>query len=227
MVTGSGYCGLSASRRFLGGPWLAVDSGWSWAGWPGVTVPGHPGGEFGDRGLPPALGAHHRATEISDGGRPHLVTALADLDDSGPGFGARGAGTIGISWAVHGGLPVGLEAGVVAGPALTAQQVVALAFLASALQVAGAADLGAKPNASGVAGRGGALQQIHVRLSFLGVVPVSVRFGRHDVPVLPPLGALLLQLTHHGKSHVGVGSPPTPDGCSPAAYPHVRSPHPG
>ncbi|MGH4012094.1 MAG: hypothetical protein ACRDTH_28710 [Pseudonocardiaceae bacterium] len=37
---------------------------------------------------------------------------------------------------------------------------------------------------------------------------VSVRFGRHDVPVPPPLGALLLQLIHHGKSHVGVGSPP-------------------
>jgi len=37
---------------------------------------------------------------------------------------------------------------------------------------------------------------------------VSVRFGRHDVPVPAPLGALLLQLIHHGKSHVGVGSPP-------------------
>jgi hypothetical protein len=37
---------------------------------------------------------------------------------------------------------------------------------------------------------------------------VSVRFGRHDVPVPPPLGALLLQLIHHGKSHIGIGSPP-------------------
>jgi hypothetical protein len=37
---------------------------------------------------------------------------------------------------------------------------------------------------------------------------VHVRFGRHEVPVPPPLGVLLLQLIHHGKSHIGVGSPP-------------------
>jgi hypothetical protein len=36
---------------------------------------------------------------------------------------------------------------------------------------------------------------------------VTVRFGRHDVPVPEPLGDLLLQLIHDGKPHVGIGSP--------------------
>lgn len=36
---------------------------------------------------------------------------------------------------------------------------------------------------------------------------VFVRFGRHDVPVPEPLGALLRQLLADGKSHVGIGSP--------------------
>ena len=39
---------------------------------------------------------------------------------------------------------------------------------------------------------------------------VHVRFGQHQVPVPEPLGALLLTLVQHGRSHVGVGSPPTP-----------------
>ena len=37
---------------------------------------------------------------------------------------------------------------------------------------------------------------------------VFVRFSQHDVPVPEPLGALLLQLLAHGKSHTGIGSPP-------------------
>lgn len=37
---------------------------------------------------------------------------------------------------------------------------------------------------------------------------VFVRFSRHEVPVPEPLGALLLQLLAHGKSHTGIGSPP-------------------
>ena len=57
-------------------------------------------------------------------------------------------------------------------PALAHEQVVALALLASALQLAGTADQRAEPDASGVAGRAGALEQVHVRVSFLGVVPV-------------------------------------------------------
>lgn len=48
---------------------------------------------------------------------------------------------------------------------------------------------------------------------------VSVRFGRYDVPVPPPLGALLLQLIHHGKSHVGVGSPPNSRWLFPGGLP--------
>ena len=36
---------------------------------------------------------------------------------------------------------------------------------------------------------------------------VFIRFGRHEVPVPEPLGALLLHLIRHGKSHVGIGSP--------------------
>jgi integrase len=37
---------------------------------------------------------------------------------------------------------------------------------------------------------------------------VFVRFSRHEVPVPEPLGALLLRLLAHGKSHTGIGSPP-------------------
>ena len=36
---------------------------------------------------------------------------------------------------------------------------------------------------------------------------VSVRFGRHDVPVPEPLGAALLELIRNGRTHVGVESP--------------------
>jgi hypothetical protein len=36
---------------------------------------------------------------------------------------------------------------------------------------------------------------------------VFVRFGRHDVPVPDPLGALLLALIRDGKTHIGVGTP--------------------
>jgi hypothetical protein len=36
---------------------------------------------------------------------------------------------------------------------------------------------------------------------------VLVRFGRHDLPVPEPLGALLLRLLADGKSHTGLGSP--------------------
>lgn len=54
-------------------------------------------------------------------------------------------------------------------PALAAQQVVALAFLASALQVTGAADAGAEPNGGGVAGGGAALEQVHVRVPSSGL----------------------------------------------------------
>jgi hypothetical protein len=36
---------------------------------------------------------------------------------------------------------------------------------------------------------------------------VSVRFGRHDVPVPEPLGAALLELIRNGRTHAGVGSP--------------------
>jgi hypothetical protein len=62
-----------------------------------------------------------------------VVAALADKDDAGAGLGARAAGTIGIWWAVHGGLPVRVRGWVVAVSALTGQQVVTLAFLAGAL----------------------------------------------------------------------------------------------
>jgi hypothetical protein len=48
---------------------------------------------------------------------------------------------------------------------------------------------------------------------------VSVRFGRHDLPVPAPLGALLLQLIHHGKSHVGIGSPPDSQWLFPGGLP--------
>ncbi|MGH4006917.1 MAG: hypothetical protein ACRDTH_01885 [Pseudonocardiaceae bacterium] len=48
--------------------------------------------------------------------------------------------------------PCWSEARVVAGPALADEQVVALAFLPSALQLAGAADRGAEPNGGGVRG---------------------------------------------------------------------------
>ncbi len=37
---------------------------------------------------------------------------------------------------------------------------------------------------------------------------VFVRFGRHEVPIPPPLQALLLELINHGKPYVGIGSPP-------------------
>jgi hypothetical protein len=36
---------------------------------------------------------------------------------------------------------------------------------------------------------------------------VFVRFGHHEVPVPPPLQALLLKLINHGKPYVGIGSP--------------------
>jgi hypothetical protein len=36
---------------------------------------------------------------------------------------------------------------------------------------------------------------------------VTIRLGRHHIPVPDPLGELLLQLIHDGKSHVGIGSP--------------------
>jgi hypothetical protein len=36
---------------------------------------------------------------------------------------------------------------------------------------------------------------------------VFIRFGRHNVPVPAPLGALLRQLVRDGRSHVGIGSP--------------------
>jgi hypothetical protein len=48
---------------------------------------------------------------------------------------------------------------------------------------------------------------------------VFVSFGRHDIPVPQPLGALLLQLIHHGKSHVGVGSPPDSPWLFPGGLP--------
>jgi hypothetical protein len=48
---------------------------------------------------------------------------------------------------------------------------------------------------------------------------VSVRFGRHDLPVPTPLDALLLQLIHHGKSHVGIGSPPDSQWLFPGGLP--------
>lgn len=51
---------------------------------------------------------------------------------------------------------------------------------------------------------------------------VSVRFARHALPVPPPLGALLLQLIHHGKSHVGVGSPPDSRWLFPGGLPGRR-----
>ena len=37
---------------------------------------------------------------------------------------------------------------------------------------------------------------------------VFVRFSRHEIPVPPPLAALLLKLINHGKPYVGIGSPP-------------------
>ncbi|MGH3857497.1 MAG: hypothetical protein ACRDR6_29225, partial [Pseudonocardiaceae bacterium] len=37
---------------------------------------------------------------------------------------------------------------------------------------------------------------------------VFLRFGRHELPVPPPLQALLLELINHGKPYVGIGSPP-------------------
>lgn len=37
---------------------------------------------------------------------------------------------------------------------------------------------------------------------------VFIRFGRHEVPIPPPLETLLLELINHGKPHVGIGSPP-------------------
>lgn len=36
---------------------------------------------------------------------------------------------------------------------------------------------------------------------------VTIRFGRHDLPVPKPLGELLLQLIQHRKPHIGTGSP--------------------
>ncbi|MGH3920067.1 MAG: hypothetical protein ACRDSG_13690 [Pseudonocardiaceae bacterium] len=48
---------------------------------------------------------------------------------------------------------------------------------------------------------------------------VFIRFGQHDVPAPEPLGALLLQLITHGKSHVGIGSPTTTQWLFPGGMP--------
>jgi hypothetical protein len=36
---------------------------------------------------------------------------------------------------------------------------------------------------------------------------VTIRLGRHDIPVPDPLGDLLLQLIREGKTHVGIATP--------------------
>jgi hypothetical protein len=48
---------------------------------------------------------------------------------------------------------------------------------------------------------------------------VHVRFGQHHLPVPEPLGAVLLTLVRHGRSHVGVGSPPTTPWLFPGGLP--------
>jgi hypothetical protein len=55
---------------------------------------------------------------------------------------------------------------------------------------------------------------------------VTIRFGRHDVPVPEPLGELLLQLIHDGKSHVGIGSPTQSRWLFPGGVPGRPSPPP-
>jgi len=48
---------------------------------------------------------------------------------------------------------------------------------------------------------------------------VHIRFGRHEVPVPEPLGALLDTLVRHGRSHVGVGSPTATQWLFPGGLP--------
>ena len=48
---------------------------------------------------------------------------------------------------------------------------------------------------------------------------VHVCFGQHQLPVPEPLGALLLTLVRHGRTHVGVGSPPTSPWLFPGGLP--------
>ena len=53
---------------------------------------------------------------------------------------------------------------------------------------------------------------------------VSVRLGRHEVPVPDPLGRLLLTLIQDGKPYTGIGSRPDSRWLSPGCYPAAPSP---